>query len=213
MSIRVMLVDDHRVLRDALRAFLDGEKDIAVVGEATNGRDALKLVRELKPDVVVLDVAMPDMNGFETAARIRPRYPAVRTLALSAHTDKRYVLGMLDAGAAGYVSKACAARELAQAIRVVAAGQSYLGPELADAVVGGLREMRSGAGALQALSRREREVLQLLAEGHRSAAIALRLSIAVGTVEAHRRNIMRKLRMHSLSELTKFAVREGLTTL
>jgi two-component system NarL family response regulator len=214
MSIRVVLVDDHRVLRDALRSFLDKESDFSVVGEANNGREALKLVRTLKPDVVVLDVAMPEMNGFDTAARIRTRYPKTKMLALSAHTDKRYVLGMLDAGVAGYVSKNAAAREVVQAIRTVAKGQSYLGPELAQAVVAGIRDIRSAAdGELQTLGRREREVLQLLAEGHRSADIAVRLSIAVGTVEAHRRNIMRKLNMHSLSELTKFAVREGLTSL
>jgi two-component system NarL family response regulator len=214
MTIRVVLVDDHRVLRDALRSFLDNQSDFSVVGEANNGREALKLVRTLKPDVVVLDVAMPDMNGFDTAARIRTRHPNTKMLALSAHTDKRYVLGMLDAGVAGYVSKHAAAREVVQAIRTVAKGQSYLTPELAQAVVAGIRDIRSAAdGELQTLGRREREVLQLLAEGHRSADIAVRLSIAVGTVEAHRRNIMRKLNMHSLSELTKFAIREGLTSL
>jgi DNA-binding NarL/FixJ family response regulator len=208
-----VLVDDHRVLRDALRSFLDHEKGITVLGVATNGREALKLVRTLKPDVVLLDVAMPEMNGFDAAARIRALHPRTKILALSAHTDKRYVLGMLDAGVAGYVSKNTAARELAQAIRTVAAGRSYLGPELTDAVIGSMRKARGCAGGLQTLGRREREVLQLLAEGQRSAAIAERLSISVSTVETHRRNIMRKLGMHSLSELTKFAIREGLTAL
>lgn len=216
MTTRVLLVDDQRVFREALRAFLDQQSDLSVVGEAANGRDALRLVRTLKPDVVVLDVAMPEMNGFETAARIRAQAPGARILALSAHDDKRYVLGMLEAGVAGYVSKDTAARDLVQAIRKVAAGQSYLGPEVTEAVIGGMRDIRSGGGAasgLHTLGRREREVLQLLAEGHRSAQIAERLSIAVDTVMAHRRNIMRKLNLHSVSELTKFAVREGLTSL
>ncbi len=213
MTIRVLLVDDHRVLREALRSLLQAETDIAVVGEATNGREAIKLIGALKPDVVLLDVAMPEMNGLEAAARIRTRYAATKILALSGHVDKRYVLGMLAAGVAGYVSKNTAARELVQAIRAVAAGQSFLGPELAEAVVGGLRELRKGGGALQSLGRREREVLQLLSEGYRSAAIAAQLSISVDTVMAHRRNIMRKLHLHSVSELTKFAVREGLTEL
>lgn len=215
MTISVLLVDDQRVFREALRSFLDRESGLTVVGEAANGRDALKLVRALKPDVVVLDVAMPEMNGFETAAHIRTQVPGTKILALSAHDDKRYVLGMLEAGVAGYVSKDTAARDLVQAIRKVAAGQSYLGPEVTEAVIGGMRDIRNGsaAGGLQTLGRREREVLQLLAEGHRSAEIAVRLSIAVDTVMAHRRNIMRKLNLHSVSELTKFAVREGLTSL
>jgi DNA-binding NarL/FixJ family response regulator len=213
MTIRVLLVDDQRVFREALRSFLDHENGLTVVGEAANGRDALRLARTLKPDVVVLDVAMPEMNGFETAARIRAQVPGSKILALSAHDDKRYVLGMLEAGVAGYVGKDTAARDLVQAIRKVAAGQSYLGPEVTEAVIGGMRDIRSAAGGLQTLGRREREVLQLLAEGHRSAQIAAQLSIAVDTVMAHRRNIMRKLNLHSVSELTKFAVREGLTSL
>jgi two-component system NarL family response regulator len=215
MTIRILLVEDQRVFREALHAFLGNESEITVVGEAANGREALRLVRSLKPDMVLLDVAMPEMNGFETAARIRTRFPGTRILALSAHDDKRYVLGMLNAGVAGYVSKNSAGKELVQAIRTVAAGRSYLGPELAGAVIGGMHDIRTGGGTseLKSLGRREREVLQLLAEGHRSADIAARLSIAVATVMAHRRNLMRKLNLHSVSELTKFALREGLTSL
>jgi DNA-binding NarL/FixJ family response regulator len=212
MTIRVVLADDHRLVREALRVALERERDIAIVGEATDGTAAIKLVRKVKPDVVVLDVAMPELNGIEAAARIHARHPTVKILALSAHADKRYVLEMLSGGAAGYVTKSAAGRELVQAIRTVAAGGCYLSAELASTVVEGVREARNGTKGPRQLGRREREVLQLVAEGHRSPAIAARLFISVATVEAHRRNIMRKLDLHTVAELTKFAIREGLTS-
>jgi len=212
MTIRVLLVEDQRVFREALKAFLDtSETDIEVVGEAGDGRDALAQVNALRPDVVVLDVAMPGMNGFTTAARLRARHRETKVLALSAHAEKHYVLGMFDAGAAGYISKNAAARERVQAVRAVASGESYVSPELINVTTAGMRERRQGLSELDVLGRREREVLQLLAEGERSLAIAERLSISVGTVEAHRRNMMRKLHLHSVAELTKYAIRTGLT--
>ena len=212
MTIRVVLADDHRLVREALRVTLERERDIVIVGEATDGRAALEVVRAEKPDVVVLDVAMPELNGVDAAARIHARHPEVKILALSAHADKRYVLEMLNSGAAGYVSKSAAGRELVQAIRAVAQGGCYLSAELAGAVVEGIRDNRTGGNATRPLGPREREVLQLIAEGHRSPAIAARLFISVATVEAHRRNIMRKLDLHTMAELTKFAIREGLTS-
>jgi DNA-binding NarL/FixJ family response regulator len=212
MTTRVMLVDDHTVIREALASFLQKQGDAIVVGEAADGRTALKLLDKLKPDVVVLDVAMRGLNGFDTAARLHERYPRAKILALSAHADKRYVLEMLNAGAAGYVTKSAAGRELLQAIRAVARGEHYVSPELLAGVLEGVGQLRRG-GRASVLGRREREVLQLVAEGHRSAAIAARLSISVGTVEAHRRNIMRKLGLHTVADLTKFALREGLTSL
>ena len=212
MTIRVVLADDHRLVREALRVTLERERDIVIVGEATDGRAALEMVRAEKPDVVVLDVAMPELNGVDAAARIHARHPEVKILALSAHADKRYVLEMLNSGAAGYVSKSAAGRELVQAIRAVAQGGCYLSTELAGAVVEGIRDNRTGGNATRPLGPREREVLQLIAEGHRSPAIAARLFISVATVEAHRRNIMRKLDLHTMAELTKFAIREGLTS-
>ncbi len=212
MTIRVVLADDHRLVREALRVALEREPGIAIVGEATDGRAALKMVRKTKPDVVVLDVAMPELNGIEAAARIHVRHPQVKILALSAHTDKRYVLEMLSGGAAGYLTKSAAGRELVQAIRTVAAGGCYLSAELASTVVDGVRDVRDGTKGPRQLGRREREVLQLVAEGHRSPAIAARLFISVATVEAHRRNIMRKLDLHTVAELTRFAIREGLTS-
>jgi two-component system NarL family response regulator len=212
MTIRVLLADDHRILREALRTILEKESDIKVVGESDNGRATLKAAREMSPDVVVMDVAMPELNGVEATVRMLDRDPRLRVVALSAHSDKRYVLEMLKAGAAGYVTKAAAGTELLRAIRAVAKGMNYLSPDVASAVIGNIKESESTLPVPSSpLGRREREVLQLLAEGHRSQAIAERLCISPATVESHRRNIMRKLNLHSVAELTKYAIREGLT--
>jgi DNA-binding NarL/FixJ family response regulator len=214
MTIRVLIADDHRMLRDALRTMLEKEPDVEVVGEAGDGRATLELARELQPDIVVLDIAMPDLNGVEASARLRARNPGVGVVALSAYSDKRFILEMLKAGASGYVVKAAAGTELLRAIRAVAKGQSYLCPEAASAVISDVTaDSSTPSVAATRLGRREREVLQLLAEGERSPAIAARLHISVATVEAHRRNIMRKLNLHSVAELTKYAIREGLTGL
>jgi DNA-binding NarL/FixJ family response regulator len=214
MTIRVLLADDHRVLRDALRTMLEKEPDIEVVGEAGDGRATLQLASELQPEVVVLDIAMPDLNGIEAAARLKARHPGIKVVALSAYSDKRFVLEMLKAGASGYVIKAAAGTELLRAIRAVAKGLSYLCPEAASAAITDIATDRSRpSGSAIRLGHREREVLQLIAEGERSPAIAARLNISVATVEAHRRNIMRKLDLHSVAELTKYAIREGLTGL
>ena len=213
MTIRVVLADDHQMLLDALRAMLEKEPDVEVVGAAEDGRTALDLVRTLEPDVAVLDIGMPGLNGIEATARLRARHPDLKVIALSAYSDKRFVLEMLKAGASGYVTKAVAATELLRAIRAAAKGQSYLCPESASAVIVDVTTDRSRRSAPAGrLGRREREVLQLLAEGERSPAIAARLHITVATVEVHRRNIMRKLDLHSVAELTKYAIREGLTT-
>lgn len=215
MSIRVVLVDDHAMLRDGLRAVLEGEPDVEVVGEASTGREALERVRELAPDVVVMDVAMRDLNGVEATRQIRRESPRTRVVGLSTHGDKRYVLGMLDAGASGYVLKVSAYDELRRAIQATSGGKVYLSSEIAGVVLesrGAAVEPEEASG-LAALGPREREVLQLLAEGHTSGEIASHLHVSTSTVETHRRNIMRKLNLHSVAELTKFAVREGLTPL
>ncbi len=215
MSIRVVLVDDHQLLREGLCAILATESDMEVVGEAEDGRSAIDLVHQLCPDVVVMDIGMGDMNGLEATRQIKQESGSVKVVVLSTYSDKHYVLGMLEAGAEGYVVKAGAYDELRRAIHVVAEGKVYLSPAVADRVVSSHLQLRFQGDAYQhdPLSAREREVLQLLAEGHTSGGIAHKLHVSTSTVETHRRNLMRKLDVHSVAELTKYAVREGLTTL
>lgn len=214
MTIRVVLADDHRMLRDALVEVLGREQDINIVGVADDGPATLAVARECCPDVLVLDIAMPGMNGVEVARCLRAELPQIRILVLSAYTEKSFVQESLRAGAAGYVTKAAATAELPRAIRTVAAGQNYLSPEITSAVVSLLTPDGVGtAKGRQVLTGREREVLRFVAEGARTAAIGRRLGITEATVEVHRRNVMRKLDLHSVAELTKYAVREGLSSL
>lgn len=213
MTTRVLLVDDHKIVRDGLRAILDKEPGIEVIGEAQDGRSAIELARELVPEVVVMDIAMPDMNGIEATRRICADSPA-RVIALSFYSDKRYVENMLDAGAVGYVHKGAAGDELLRAVQAVMQGKNYLSPEVTGAVVESYVGRKKGRGgtAYTVLGPREREVLQLLAEGKTSPQIGRCLSIATKTVETHRRNITKKLDLHSVAELTKYAIRQGLTS-
>ena len=210
--LRVLLVDDHELMRQGLRSILEREGDVEVVGEAASGRAALELARTLTPDVVVMDVAMQEQNGIEATRQIRSTCPNVKVLALSSHSDARYVTAMLEAGACGYVLKANAYDDLRRALDAARLGRSYLCADVTESVVGAsLRG--AGANPVAQLSGREREVLQLLAEGLSSPEIGKRLFIATSTVETHRRNIMRRLEIHSVADLTKYAIREGLTSL
>jgi len=214
MTTRVVLVDDHAIFREALRAMLGAHPDIEVIGEAGNGRDAMGLARDLSPDVIVLDIGMPDMNGIEAAEAIVARSPNTKVIALSTHADRRFVAEMIKAGASGYVVKTAASTELLRAIRAVAQGHAYLCPQVAAGVMRASAEDGERGGFRQPeLTRREREVLKLLAEGLRTAGIASRMHLAPSTVEVHRRNLMRKLDLHTVAELTKYALREGLTEL
>jgi DNA-binding NarL/FixJ family response regulator len=215
VTIRLLLVDDHELMREGLRAILEREAGVEVVGEAANGRSGVELARKLSPDVVVMDVAMKDLNGIEATRQIRAECPGVKVLALSSHCDSRYVRAILEAGACGYVLKANAYDDLRRALEAARQGKSYLCPDVTEAVIGaGGRDAGLATESdREALSPREREVLQLLAEGLTSPQIARRLFIATTTVETHRRNVMRKLGIHSVADLTKYAVREGLTPL
>ncbi len=214
MTIRVALADDHRMLLEALIAVLANERDITIVGVAHDGPDAIKLAQLHLPDVLVLDIAMPALNGVEVARRLHKELPKVKVLALSAYLDKRFVQEMLKAGAVGYVTKTAALTDLPRAIRAVASGQNYLSPEITAAVVSDIAPLAGSATPpLSALSPREREVLRLVADGVRTAEIARRLGITEATVEVHRRNVMHKLDLRTVAQLTKYAVREGLSSL
>jgi two-component system response regulator NreC len=215
VAIKILLADDHKVVRQGLRALLEKEKEFEVVGEAENGREAVSKAIETKPDIVLLDVAMPDLNGLEAARQIKAKLPKAKVIALSAHENSSYVLGMIKSGASGYILKDVAFKEITDAIRMVAAGDFYLSQKVAGAVVDGFLQRGAAAGskAIASLTEREREVLQLLAEGHSAREVADKLFVSVKTIEVHRWKLMRKLGLKNNAELIKFAIREGLTTL
>jgi two-component system, NarL family, response regulator NreC len=214
MKTTVLLVDDHKIFRDGLRTLIEKE-GMEVVGEAENGRKTLKLAEKLMPNVIIMDVSMPDMNGIEATRKIIASFPDLKVIALSMHSDRRFVLGMLEAGASGYLLKDCAFGELASAIKQVLTGNKYLSPQIADVVVKGYlnKSTDSFVSGGSVLTSREREILQLIAEGLTAKEIADHVFLSVKTVETHRRNIMQKLNMRSTVDLTKYAIREGLTSL
>jgi DNA-binding NarL/FixJ family response regulator len=231
--MKVLLADDHRIVREGLRSLLEDQADIEVVGEADNGRTALEMAAEHEPDVVVMDVAMPQLNGIEATRRLINDQPDTKVVALSMHSDRRYVSEALKAGATAYLLKDGAFEELVTAIRSVVANKVYLSPRVAGVVVDdyvrrlpGDKPDPAGNGnaaaaggtsdpynAFQKLTAREREVLQLMAEGFATKEIATRLHVSVKTVETHRRQLMEKLQLYSVAEVTKYAIREGLTSL
>jgi len=215
MSIRILLADDHALIREGLRSLLEKQPDMEVVAEADEGRRAVELVRELSPDVVIMDVTMPRLGGIEATRQITGEFPAVKVIALSIHSRRRFVADMLSAGASGYILKECLFDELVQAIRAVSEGGRYLSPRITDVVVDDyVKRLSSGdESPLRSLSGREREVLQLVAEGKSTKQISMELHVSTKTIEANRRQIMEKLDMQSVAELTKYAIREGLTSL
>ena len=215
MPYRILLADDHKIIRDGLRSLLEKETDMVVAAEAENGRKALQLTRKINPDVVIMDVSMPDLNGIDATRQVLEEQPGVKVVALSMHSEKQFVEGMLRAGVAGYLLKDTAFEELVKAIRVVCAGKKYLSPDITDIV---LQDYLHPAAAIDdqpavLLTTREREVLQLIAEGRTTREAADKLHISVKTVETHRKNIMEKLGLRTVAELTKYAVREGITSL
>ncbi len=213
MTIRVLVVDDHPTVREGLRSIIGEQSDMAVIGVAEDGYAAISAAREQAPEVVVMDVSMPGLNGIEATRRIQAELPHVRVLCLSVHADEHLVSEMLEAGASGYVLKDAAPVELVEAVRVVANRQTYLSPSVAGGVV---RDYVSHLSADKArephLTSREREVLQLIAEGHDTGHIASRLTISPKTVATHREHLMQKLDLHSIAALTKYAIRHGIST-
>jgi two-component system, NarL family, response regulator NreC len=211
--VKILLADDHTMMRDGLRAVLEKE-GLLVIAEAATGREAVALALRLRPDVVVMDVSMPELNGIDATKRLVAELPGTKVIALSMHSDRRYVIAMFAAGAMGYLLKNSASEELIQAVRAVARNHKYVSPSVAGVVVdNAIGSAGHVAPSERTLSSREREVLQLIAEGHSSKEIARRLELAVPTIETHRRQIMAKLNIRTVAELTKYAIREGLTSI
>lgn len=212
MTIRILIADDQQLFRDGLRSLIEQENDMDVVAEAENGREAIELAKELKPDLIVMDINMPDLNGIDATQIICEELPGIKLIALSIHSTSKFVSGMIGAGASGYIVKHCAFKELATAIRTVFEGKPYLCAEILSTV---MDEFASNASSGQpavfsVLSTREREVMQLVAEGMKSEEIASHLCISIKTVSSHRRQIMKKLNLKNQADITRYAISEGL---
>ncbi len=213
MSVRILLADDHKILREGLIALLERQPGLKVVGEAENGRSALRLAKELSPDVVIMDISMPDLNGIEATRQIVTEVPGAKVIALSMHCDRHFVRGMLKAGASGYLLKHSASQELIKAIQLVLTNRVYLSPDITGIVVENFKRPEKDTSIFTVLSPREREVLQLFAEGKSPRQIAATLHLGLKTVEAYRRQMIDKLGFKSFAELVKYAIREGLASL
>jgi DNA-binding NarL/FixJ family response regulator len=213
MTINILITDDHKIVSSGIRVLLEDEPEFKVIGEAEDGRSAVKLVQELKPDLVIMDITMPNLNGIDATRKIVSISPRIKVLALSMHADKKFAMDMLQAGAAGYILKDCVFDELKQAIRIVLANKIYISPVITDIIVKDYMHQPPRRLTTSLLTGREREVLQLIAEGKNTKQIARALDVSIKTIETYRSNIMEKLHLHSIAELTKYAIREGLTSL
>ena len=215
MSIKILLADDHQIICDGLSNLLEKQPDMEVIAVVDNGRKAVRLAKEMKPDVVIMDVTMPDLNGIEATRQISAEISSVKVIALSMHSDRRFVAKMLCAGASGYVLKECALKELVEAIHAVVTNRRYLSSKVAEIVTEEyIRQLpEADSSPYCNLTAREREVLQLMSEGKTTKKIASCLYVSVKTVEVHRKNIMDKLNIHNIAGLIKYAIREGLTSL
>jgi DNA-binding NarL/FixJ family response regulator len=215
MTVRILIADDHKILREGLRSLLEKQSTFAVVAEAEDGLTAFEGVKKHKPDIAILDIGMPGLNGIEVTRKIRSETTETRVIALSMHADRRFVMGVLEAGANGYLLKDSAFAELVTAVMAVAKGKMYLSPSIAETVIkSSLEKLDRGKQASSVLlSGREREVLQMIAEGKSTKEISFKLFVSTKTVETHRKQIMDKLNIHTVAGLTKYAIREGLTSL
>jgi len=214
MSIRIIIADDHTIVRHGLTRLLQQDSDVEVVAQAQNGHATVELARELSPDIVVMDVGMPDLNGIDATQQILRENSKIKVLALSMHSGRKFVVAMLKAGASGYLLKDCALEELTTALQTIMSGKIYLSPAITDIVVDSYvrQPAESEKSAFSVLSQREREVLQLMAEGNTTKQIALHLHISPKTVEGHRLRLMSKLDIDNVAQLTKYAIQEGLTS-
>ncbi len=212
MSVKILIADDHKIMRDGLRNMLDKEPGMEVVAEAKNGREAVRLAEQLRPDILIMDISMDDLNGIDATRALMAKGLKTRIVALSMHADKRFVAGMFEAGAMAYLLKDCSYDELLQALRQVMAGRTYLCSMISGVVIRDyIQRMRKNETSV--LSPREKEILQLMAEGSTTKRIASQLQVSVKTVETHRQHIMDKLNIYSIAELTKYAIKEGITSL
>jgi len=215
MRTKIILADDHKIIREGLRSLLEKQTDMEVIAEAHDGLTTVSLVQKLHPDLVIMDIGMPEMNGIDATRKITKDFREVQVIALSMHSDRRFVIQMLKAGAAGYLLKDSAFEELVAAIHTVMQGQHYLSKKITDVVVQDYLQNlpKNESTVFTILSSREREVLQLIAEGKNTKQIASVLNVSIKTIETHRQQVMEKLNIHSIAELTKYAIREGLTSL
>ena len=214
--IRILLADDHALVRAGIRALVQRVSGLEVVGEADNGREALRLAKSLSPNVVLMDISMPELNGLDAIARILQYDPKIAVIVLSMHESREHVLRALQAGASGYVLKNAAVDELEKAIRAVACGQKYLTPAVSEQLIASVTAPRSdasGTNPAESLTQRQREILQLIAEGRSSREIAALLNISVKTVETHRSLLMERLNLHDVAGLVRYAIRVGLVTI
>lgn len=215
MNVKILIADDHKLFRDGLKTLIDKHKGIEVIGEAENGLSTVKLGLKLRPDIILMDVSMPDLNGIEATRKILAEAPEIKIIILSMHFDRRFIIESLKSGAKGYLLKDSPIEEVIETISSVMNDQIYLSNQITEVVINDYIKIAktSESSAFSVLSAREREVLQLLAEGQATKEIAAKLNVSVKTIETHRKQIMNKLNIHSIAELTKYAIREGITQL
>lgn len=213
MILKIVVVDDHKIVRDGLCSLIDGLSGYTIVGRAENGRQAIEVARREKPDIIIMDVSMPEMNGIDATSSIMEELPSCKIIVLSMHSDKRFITGALQAGASGFLLKECAFQELNQALDAVRSGQTYLSPKIAGTVVHDYRRRLLSEAKEENLTTKEREVLQLIAEGRSTKEIADRLFVSIKAIEGRRRRLMEKLQIETVAGLVKYAIREGLTEL
>ena len=213
MTLKIIVVDDHKIVRDGLCSLIEGLTGYSIVGQAKNGRQAIEVARRDKPDIIIMDISMPEMNGIDATSSIIEEMPLCKIIVLSMHSDKRFIVGALQAGASGFLLKECAFNELNQALDAVRSGQTYLSPKIAGTVVHDYRNRLLSDNKEKNLTTKEREVIQLIAEGHSTKEIAVRLFVSVKAIEGRRRRLMEKLQITTVAGLVKYAIREGLTEL